>query len=547
MPLRSSVAVVIIGLVLAACARSGPDLSGLYGRRGGTIRLADEPDIRTLDTAIGYDTASWRFERLINDGLLDYGDGADLRPEVAATMPTVIDGTTFVFRLRDDVFFHHGRRVVAEDFKYAIERILDPKVTSPAIAFFETIVGAPEYVAGRAEHVSGIRCPDPQTLIIELRQPDLAFLNVLAMPFASPLPREEVERWTDPHGGESRWAEHVIGCGPYRLERWERGLRIRVRRFERYYRDDTAFVEAVEQRFGIPDFMALMMFERGEIDISGIPLPDFQRVLADPRLRALAHSAPDSAIYYCSMNCELPPFTDKRVRQAFNYAIDKDRIARILSGIATPAKGVLPPQMPGYNPDLRGYPYDPARARRLLAEAGYPRGLSVELMTRSRPNEKRWVEAIQQDLANVGVTVAIRPVAFPEWLDLSGKRGQVPFTVNAWFMDYPDPSNFLDVLLNGTKITAQNSNNRAFYNNDRVNDLLARAAAMTDAPARLKLYQEIEQIVVDDAPWIFLYHPTTWRLVQPWVHNFRIHPVWSSTEDRVWLAPTDNRTETTPR
>ncbi|NUP98225.1 MAG: ABC transporter substrate-binding protein [Armatimonadetes bacterium] len=529
-------------VLLSACSRSGPDLSGLDGRRGGTLRLTSLTDLRTLDTAIGYDTASWRFERLLNSGLLDYADDATLVPAIARALPRVEQGRRFTFQLRDDVRFHHGRRVVAADFKYALERLLNPATKSPAVSFFTIIDGATEYADGKVASVRGIRCPDERTLVIELTEPDVAFLNALAMPFAYPIPRELVERYTDPVTGRSTWAEHAVGCGPYQLEEWVRGLRIRVRRFPGYYRQDLGLVGAVEQRFGIPDFMQLMMFERGEVDVSDIPLPDFGRVMASPRLRPLLRTAPDNAIYYCSMNTEMPPFNRREVRQAFNYAVDKERLVRILNHTSTAARGVLPPGMPGYNPSLRGYPYDPALARRLLAAAGYPNGLNVVLTTRSRPTEKAWAEAVQQDLRQVGVRVTLNAISFPQWLDLAGTRGKLAFTVGNWFQDYPDPSNFLDVLLNGNRITAVNSNNRAFYHNPRVNALLDRARGMTDNAARLRLYQEAEELVVEDAPWIFLFHPNRFVLVQPWVHDYVLHPVWSSREDRLWLGPPQGAT-----
>ena len=117
----------------------------------------------------------------------------------------------------------------------------------------------------------------------------------------------------------------------------------------------------------------------------------------------------------------------------------------------------------------------------------------------------------------------------------AGKRGKMPFTINAWFQDYPDPSNFLDILLNGRRITEANCENRSFYNNPEVTRLLDEAAQMTDAKARLALYGRIERLVVDDAPWVFLYYPTRYVLVQPWVKGYQLHPVWSSREDRVWL------------
>lgn len=542
MPLRW-VTATLAAACLAACARSGPRDAPRQGKLGGTLRMASVDEIRTLDTAIGYDTGSWRYERLLYEGLLNYGDGADLQPAIARAMPSIEGGRKFTFKLRDDVLFHNGRKVVAGDVKYAIERVLRPETISPAASFFTNIVGAREFVDGGAADVTGLRCPDDWTLVIELIEPDVAFLNVLTMPFAYPIPREEVEKY--PTSGE--WATHCVGAGPYRLVEWSRGFRIRVERFSGYYRQDRGFIETIEQRVGIEDFLQLMMFERGELDVCNeIPLPDLPRVISDPAFAAVRYSIPDAAIAYCSMNCEMEPFRGERgklVRQAFNYAVDKERIAnQILSGAAVPAKGVLPPGMPGYDPDLRGYPYDPAKARQLLAEAGYPDGLDIELVTRSREAEKRWAEAIQAYLGEVGVRVTMRSIAFPQWVDLAGKRGEIAFSVNAWFQDYPDPSNFLDVLLNGQRITEQNCNNRSFYQNPRVDSLLQRAAAMTDLAARLKVYQEVERIVVDDAPWIFIFHPIKWRLAHPWVKEYRLHPVWSSTEDRYWLdRPTPTR------
>lgn len=529
---------LLLPLLLGACARPGPQLEGQRGRFGGTLRMASFDDMRSLDTAIGYDVSSWRFERLIYDGLLNYkDDSAELEPAIARAMPTIEDGRIFTFALRDDVLFHNGRKVVSEDFRYAIERILTPATISPAIDFFTNIVGAQAFVDGEVEHVAGIRTPDDQTLIFELIEPDVAFLNVLTMPFAYPIPREEVEKWST--SGE--WGSHAVGAGPYRLEEWSRGFRIRVRRFEDYYRDDTAYVDVIEQRFGIEEFIQLMMFERGELDVlNAIPLPDLPRVLTDAEFDPLRRSIPESATFYCSMNCEMEPFVGergKKVRQAFNYAVDKERICnQILSGTAVPARGVLPPPMPGYDPELVGYRYNPAKARQLLDQAGYGDGLEIELMTRSRPAEQRWAEAVQAYLREVGVTANMRAVAFPEWVDLAAKRKTVPFTVNAWFQDYPDPSNFLDVLLNGERITEQNCNNRSFYDNPRVNEILARAAAEQDFPRRYALYQEAERIIVDDAPWIFIYHPIAYRLVQPWVANYQMHPVWSSVEERCWLV-----------
>src|SRR5262249_17652914 len=146
-------------------------------------------------------------------------------------------------------------------------------------------------------------------------------------------------------------------------------------------------------------------------------------------------------------NCELAPFTDRRVRQALNYAVDRERIVKIINGRGVAARGVLPPLLPGYNTRLRGYPHDPAMARRLLAEAGYPDGFTVPLWAVA--DSGSWLkiaEAVQQDLAEVGVRADIKPVAYAVFDEAVGKRRTVPLALTSWPQDYPDPSNFLDIL-----------------------------------------------------------------------------------------------------
>ncbi len=511
-------------LALSGCARPGPAPDG-------SLRLADAVDIRTLDTAIGYDASSWRFERLINDGLLNFAPtDSTLVPAVAEALPEIEEGRRFTFRLRDNVYFHHGRQVVAEDFRYSLTRILDPQTASPGRSLYEGIVGARAFGKGEAGTVAGLQCPDELTFVVELESPDLAFLNLMALPFAYAVPREEVERYS-----ASDWPRHAVGCGPYRLDVWEPGVRIRVGRFDRYYDPSRGILPAIEMRFGVADYLQLMMFERGEIDVTGVPLTDLERIDGDARLKSYMRTSADLTTAYASFNTEQSPFDNRAVRQAFNYALNRDRLVQLYAGTIRAARGVLPPGMPGYNPDLRSYTHDPAKARELLASAGFRDNLQVELTTRDRPAERRLGEAIQSDLRDVGVSVAVRAVSFPVWLELVNRHEGLPFTINNWIADYPDPSNFLDVLLNGRHVEYAGSSNRSFYNNPQVNDLLDRAAVMTDAAARLKLYQAAEQIIVDDAPWLFLYHPTRMVLVQPWLQNYHLHPVWTSREDLIWI------------
>jgi ABC-type transport system substrate-binding protein len=280
-----------------------------------------------------------------------------------------------------------------------------------------------------------------------------------------------------------------------------------------------------------------MMFERGELDmLFSIPAPDFVRLTADSAWKPYVSSLPVNETVYLSLNCELAPFTDRRVRQALNNAVDKDRILKIINGRGVAARGVLPPLLPGYNPKLTGYPHDPTKARQLLAEAGYPDGFTVALWAVA--DSGSWLkiaEAVQQDLAEVGIRVEVKPVAYAIFDEAVGRRGTVPFALTSWPQDYPDPSDFLDVLFRSDRLTEARCNNTAFYTSPRLDTLLQAAARETDPRLRLRRYQKAEEVVAEDAPWVFLYHPTDYRLCQPWVQGFQMHPVWAARFDKLGL------------
>jgi ABC-type transport system substrate-binding protein len=541
-------AVVILTLACTGCrGRSGPPTRRAPGQPN-VLRIAAQMDPSSLDPAIAYDTVSWTYVRLIYAGLLDYDDGVNLVPSIAESLPAISpDGCIYTYRLKKGIRFSNGREVRAEDFVYAIERVLDPRTKSPGEGFFRNIVGARDFQGAREKErkqagpegprerrieptrVRGLSAPDHSTLCIRLEKPDLAFLNVSAMPFAYPVPREAVEQYGDD------FFCHPVGAGPYVLTRWDRGKRLRLDRNPRYNLAPPPPLSGVETMIGGDSLVHQMMFERGELDATGdIPAPDFVRITTDPRWKPYLVTALINRTVYLPMNCEMKPFTDVRVRRAMNYAVDKARILQTINGRGVPAKGVLPPQMPGYNPNLRGYGYDPAKARLLLAQAGYPDGLQAPFWVRSDVGfELRVAQALQQDLAEVGVQLELKPVSFATVIEVMGKRKAAEFGIFGWSQDYPDPSNFLDVLLNGNRITDTMCNNAAFYSNPRVNALLGRANRETDRALRLRLYQEAEQLIVDDAPWVFLYYPISYALRQPWVKGFALHPVWPVRYEKI--------------
>ena len=501
------------------------------------LRIAVPSDPRSLDPAIAYDVVTWPLVRTLFHGLIDYDDDLNLVPWHARSWTISEDGRTITFKLRQDIRFSNGRSITSEDFAYSLQRILNPAVKSPGQGFYRNIAGARAFQDGSADRVTGLRTPDLETFEIELVQPDLPFLYCIAMPFAYAVPREEVER----HGDE--FGRYPVGAGPFTLARWQRGTGLRLEKNPGYYRAEDIRLEAIDLMVGGDETLHMMMFERGELDIAsvtstGIPDADFIRVMNDPVLSKRVAHQPLNAIQYLSMNTELPPFDNVNVRRAVNHAIDRKRIVGLISDRGIPARGVLPPGMPGFNEALTGYDHDPEKARTLLEEAGFTEGFTTELMVTAQSGiDSKIGQAVQQDLAEVGITVEIRPVTGPTRIEATGRRGAVPFATFGWYQDYPDPSNFLDVLLNGNRITEVHSTNVAFYDNERVNALLNEASSSTDQEHRLALYQEAERLIVDDAPWVFLYYPQMYLLRQPWLKGLKLNPVWPIRYELMWVEP----------
>jgi ABC-type transport system substrate-binding protein len=326
------------------------------------------------------------------------------------------------------------------------------------------------------------------------------------------------------------------------LTQWKRGINMRFERNPFSSQTNRQYLDAIQVVVGGDTALHLMMFERGELDIAditlrpGIPVQDFIRISRSARWRGLIDRLPSADTWFLYLNTEMKPFDNLQVRQAMNYAIDKQKLARLLHGTILPAKSILPPMMPGFNTNWTGYPYDPAKARQLLAAAGHPDGISCQL----------WVDtdhpvlgaSLQYDLAQVGITAQINQVAFAPLLDSLGRRKTVQCGVMGWSQDYPDPSDFLDGIFNGTRITDEGCQNYSFYNNPKVNQIFAEAASCADTERRLRLYQEAEQIILDDAACVCLYHPYLYALHQPWLHNVHLHPVVYYRFERMWIDHT---------
>jgi ABC-type transport system substrate-binding protein len=494
------------------------------------LRFAWPDDVPTIDPAAGYDIASWTSEEMVFDTLVRYRDaGVDVQPDVAVRWESSADSTVFTFHLRNDVRFSNGRGVTGADFKYEIERVLDPKTRSKGMEYYREIVGAADFSAHRAASVSGIETPDPYTIVFRLSAPDPIFVHKLTMPFAAAVPREVAERW-----GED-FSRHVVGSGPFILKEWIGGQRIVMVRNPDYFGKGLPHLDAVVQLIGVNQELEWFKFEAGEIDVvSAIPTAEFPYVMKTPALRALTLKNVTVTTNYLGMNCQMWPFTDARVRQAFNYAIDKRKLIALLNGRGIVARGVLPPTLPGFSLGIEGYPYDPAKARRILEAVGLDRDFEPAIWLRPDRAVMMLAESIQQDLALVGVRVRLKPVAWGTLLEAIRQPKTAELFMLAWEEDFPDPQNFLEVLLSRKQWGA---NNDTFYSNPDMDALLAEAAPVGDMARRYDLYRQAEKMVVADAPWVFLYNPVNYVIRQPWVHGYVLNPMREPRLEKVWLSP----------
>jgi ABC-type transport system substrate-binding protein len=279
-----------------------------------------------------------------------------------------------------------------------------------------------------------------------------------------------------------------------------------------------------------------MMFERGELDSAErLSMPDLIWVTSQTAWQPYIKKSTMMVTYGSRMNVTKKPFDDRRVRQALNFAVNKQHSVKLLGGAAQPSHGMLIPGMPGYESSLAPYPYDPARARQLLAEAGYPNGFDVDYIVQADEEAERLATSLQADLAAVGVRVRLVKLSFATYASAIGAKDGPAFSKIGAIADYPDPTTFFDAKFHSRAIADENSANDSFYANPEVDQILDEARGEPDAARRDMLYREVERILYDDAPWIWDYHQQLIEVVQPYVAGYAPHPVWQRDYTSAWL------------
>ncbi len=469
--------------------------------------------LSTFDPAKAHDIASAEVNDQLLSGLLSLSFEGDLVPEAAVSWEVLDEGRRYLFKLQEGLTWSDGAPVTAKDFEYAWKRVLNPATNSPSASLFYCIQGATEYnqaISRDSDQVS-IRAIDRATLQVELVTPTSFFPHLLALPAFKPIPRHTVEKYGD------TWTtvDKIQTNGPFRLQAWEEG---RVAHFERnpyYHGNFPGNLERVELNL-VPDWHdRLKMFEADELDVQDItwfPPRDAERL----RLRHAGEyvSKPYLLTGYIGFDVSRPPFNDVRVRRAFGLAIDKDVLADLIGrGHLPPAKGgLVPPGMPGHVKDI-GLPYNPQKARRLLADAGYPDGRGFPSLCFVMPQGAVIVDldfVRSQWQKNLGLSFDCEIVDF---ITMCQRLESDPPQLYAfsWVADYPDPDTF---LRSSFCLSTTRWQNAAF-------DLLVNEALkISDHEERMTLYWQAENILIKEAPLLPLVYGRQHLILKPWVKRF---------------------------
>lgn len=477
-------------------------------------RLAANPT--TLDPSQIVDVTGGTIAAKLFNGLVRLGDDFKIKPDIAERWSVSNDGLRYTFYLKHGVCFSNRREVKAYDFKYSFQRILDRAGKSPNSWVLEKITGADEFMKGKADDVRGIKVTDDYTLDIHLKKPFSPLLNLLAMTAAYVVPREEVERW----GPD--FSSHPMGTGPFILKEWRPNREIILVKRTGYF-EPPAKVQGLIYRIIPEDLTAVTEFEIGNIDILTIPASEFSRYRKDPEKKNYISSMYGLNTYYIGLNCSRPPFDNLNLRKAMNYTIDRVKMLNtIYEKRGRLASGPLPDVMREWEQPVH-YEYNPEKAKELVKKGGSD-GITINFYITADQEVIDIAEVIQSYIRELGINVRIKQLEWSAYKEAVNK-GEADMFYLSWWADYPDPENFLFPLFHSSNHGA--AGNRVRYTNRQVDALIEKGQQAMDEKQRNLFYRQAEEMIIADAPWVFLWHRTDFTIRQPWIKNYRIYPVYS--------------------
>lgn len=500
------------------------------------FRYNEAQGIENLDPVMSSNyPAIWPIMQCM-EGLVQFDKEMNLQALLAESRSISNDGLVYTFHLNKNIYFHDdecfpdkkGRKLTSFDFKYCFERVCDPRTKSRGSWLFrDRVKGAIEYInsikennspqANNIKEISGIQCPDSFTIVITLTEPFAPFLSILTMPYAFVYPHEAVEYYKDNFG------YHPVGTGPFKFVKWEFDKELLFEKNPNYWKKNKqgnplVYLDGFKVTFTRSSETEFLDFKEGRLDYYS-PSPEVLSQITDENGKLLPQYDFDmvkqpwlNTVYLAvQLDKDMPGgknnilADNKKLRQAISYAIDREKIVKyVLKFKGIPAvNGPIPVGMPGYSKDVAGYNFDKDKARKLLEEAGYPngKGLSLKLTISNEETQKLIGEAVQAQLRDVGIDVQLDFIQ-GSTLRSSQVGGELAFWRANWGADYFDPENFMALFYSKNK--TPNGPNYTHYSNLKTDSLYDLGMKETDFAKRKVIYNEMERIVMEDAPWILL-------------------------------------------
>ncbi len=470
-------------MVLTACGGEG-------GPRSITYYFTADP--RSLDPAFSTDVPSGEMIAMLFDNVTQFDASGRLVPGLATRWEADSSGAVYTFHLRTDATFHDGRPISAQTVRASFRRVLSLASKGSRTWTLTPIRGAAAFAAGTADDIEGLAVPDDSTVVITLEEPLNIFPKLLAMPASAIVP-ESI-------GPD--FSEHPVGSGPWRFVEWSHDDALLLSAHAAYWggppQSDTLRVRIIPE-----PLTQAAEFEFGQLAVVEVPFSETLR-WEEEHSSELQRRAALRALYV-AINTRRGPLQDVRVRRALNLGVDAGTMLRtIMAGRGVRAAGAVPPGLEGYDSTRTPYGYDPAAARALLAEAGYPDGITLKLWRTQRSELARIAQAIQQSLALAGVTIEIveRDASSAR---AASSKGEADLFLTDWYADYPDPESFNYPTFYSKN--AGSGGNRAFYADPVTDRMIMQARGTPDAALKDSLSRAIDQRIFDAAPWIFLWFP----------------------------------------
>ena len=503
---------LLVTPALFACGGGGGDSAPT---RKTIIDSRDTYDPRSMDPALSTDVPTGRVVAYLFDGLTRVTPDAKIVPGLARSWDISADGLTYTFHLRSGVKFHDGKPFSARNVISTFQRVLDPSTKGGRGWPLYPIKGAEDYAASKATTIAGLAATNDSTLVVTLKEPLAIFPKLLAMPVASIVPEN----------AGAGFGQKPVGTGPWKFVEWKHDDYMRFAKNPDYF-DGPPKVDSLMARIIPERSTATAEFEAGNVDVLNVVESESKTWEADASKSKLLSSAPALRFWYVAINTTRGPLKDPRVRQALNYAVDvSTMLNQVMGGRGVVASGVVPSSLGGADANRKAYPHDVNKAKQLLAAAGHPNGIDLELWTSTTDASPRISQTIQANLAEAGVRVKLMQRDASSMRE-AARNGQTDLALKEWWADYADAEDFLYPLLYSKNRGA--GGNVSFYASPRFDALIDQAHREQDEGKRNALYTQADQIAFDDAPMIFLFFYKDLYAVQPWIKGFTVPAIFSA-------------------